>query len=77
MVITVPSKKVDLILAFLHFWGIIDGMALEQHHGFEPIDLPNLLNKDGFVLITWIKFQLGFNNLLVFQKSVLINGFRA
>jgi SAM-dependent methyltransferase len=74
MVITVPSRKVDLILAFLHFWRIIDGMALEQHHGFEPMDLPNMFIKDGFEIATWKKFQLGFNNLIVFQRSMLNKG---
>ena len=68
IVITVPSRETDFILKFLHFGGIIDGMALEQHHGFLPKELPNLLIDYGLEIVTWNKFQLDLIISLLFKN---------
>ena len=69
VVITVPSKMVDQILSLLIFFQIIDGMSLEEHHGFNPGELPSIFLSEGFKIIARRKFQLGLNNLFVFEKQ--------
>jgi len=71
VVITVPSPRVDQILALLKFFRAIDGMSLEEHHGLEPSVIPSFFARAGFSLHTVEKFQLGLNNLFVFQRTEL------
>jgi SAM-dependent methyltransferase len=68
VVITVPSLVVDQILSVLLRIGIIDGMSLEEHHGFSPEDLPAIFIPEGFKLKKKRKFQFGLNNLYVFER---------
>jgi 2-polyprenyl-3-methyl-5-hydroxy-6-metoxy-1,4-benzoquinol methylase len=68
VLITVPSTRVDTILVVLKFLRIVDGMSLEEHHGFNPDDSPTIFAAAGPQLIRKQKFQLGFNRLFVFQK---------
>lgn len=67
IIITVPSPHVDNILKVLLKLKLIDGMSLEEHYGFKPSDTEILFSK-GFKLIKRKKFQLGLNNLYVFEK---------
>jgi 2-polyprenyl-3-methyl-5-hydroxy-6-metoxy-1,4-benzoquinol methylase len=69
MVITVPSKWVDPILNFLIGLRIMDGMEVEQHHGYDTNQTIPLFSENGFALIKHKKFQLGLNNLFVFRKG--------
>ena len=68
MIVTVPSPLVDIILALLRFFGLIDAMTLEQHYGFEPRQTVPLFTKAGFRITKHRKFELGLNNLFVFKK---------
>ncbi len=68
IVITVPSLLVDKILSILLFFRIVDGMSLEEHHGFSPAELPDIFLPEGFKLKRQQKFQLGLNNLYVFER---------
>lgn len=68
VIITAPSVWVDHILEVLLFFKIIDGMSLEEHHGFKPNDTLGYFSKN-FKLIKRKKFQLGLNNLFVFEKK--------
>ena len=67
VVITVPSVFIDYILKILIFFKIVDGMSLEEHHGFKPKDTITFFSKE-FKLIKRKKFQLGLNNLFVFER---------
>ncbi len=69
VVLTVPSPKVDAILAVLRFFRLVDGMALEEHHGFDPDAVEPLFVSSGFQLVLRKSFQLGLNNLFVFIKT--------
>jgi 2-polyprenyl-3-methyl-5-hydroxy-6-metoxy-1,4-benzoquinol methylase len=71
MIITVPSKWVDPILKFLIAIRVIDGMEVEQHHGYATGQTRPLFTQNGFEMLDHKKFQLGLNNLFVFRK---ING---
>ena len=68
VVVTVPSPVVDTILAGLKTLRLIDGMAVEQHYGFEAHRTVDLFTSPGLSLVQAERFQLGVNNLFVFEK---------
>jgi SAM-dependent methyltransferase len=69
VILTVPGSRIDGLLAILIRLGLADGMSLEEHHGFQAADTPALFEAAGFVLVTRQRFQLGLNNLFVFEKT--------
>ncbi len=68
LVITAPGPLVDPVLDALKFLRVIDGMALEEHYGFEPSDTPKIFEAHGFELVKARRFQLGLNHLFVFRR---------
>ena len=68
IIITVPDTRVDFILELLLKLRLIDGMKLEEHHGFKPEETTSIFEKNKFKLLSHKKFQLGLNNLFVFEK---------
>jgi 2-polyprenyl-3-methyl-5-hydroxy-6-metoxy-1,4-benzoquinol methylase len=68
VVLTVPSPLVDVILSALVKLRMIDGMSLEEHHGYNPELTPGYFINHGFHMKALERFQLGFNYLYVFQK---------
>jgi len=68
LVITVPAPVVDKILDVLMAIKLIDGMAVEEHHGFVPEQTPQIFDVPGLKPLKFMKFQLGLNNLFAFQK---------
>ena len=67
VVITVPSSIVDKILSVLIKIRVVDGMSVEEHHGFHPNEIPRIFQKEIYELMVWKKFQFGLNNLFVFS----------
>jgi ubiquinone/menaquinone biosynthesis C-methylase UbiE len=68
VIVTVPSSRVDTILGILHRFGLIEGMSLEEHHGFDPRTTPEIFAPHGFQLERRARFQLGLNYLFVFRR---------
>ena len=69
VIITVPSPLVDQIVDVLVRIRVLDGMSMEEHHGFLPSELPQAFCKASMSLIIRRRFQLGLNNLFVFEKE--------
>lgn len=68
VILTVPSPLVDKILIILSRLRLVDGMSLEEHHELSINGIKNLFIENGFDLLIHSTFQLGLNNLFVFQK---------
>jgi SAM-dependent methyltransferase len=68
LIVTVPSLRVDGIIAWLRRLRLADGMSLEEHHGFAPQMTPGVFLPHGFTLEHARPFQLGFNHLFVFRN---------
>jgi len=69
VVITVPSPRVDAILHVLLKLRLIDGISPHEHYGFEPGTTPQVFPQPRFRMLERRKFQLGLNNLFVFEKA--------
>lgn len=69
VIITVPARAVDHILAGLRFLRLIDGMSLEEHYGFEPADTLRIFAAPQFRLLHRFRFQGGLNHLFVFERT--------
>jgi SAM-dependent methyltransferase len=69
IVATVPSPRVDDLLHVFGRLHLIAGMAVHEHHGFDPTDVPRLFAGSAMDPVVVEPFELGFNNLFVFRKS--------
>lgn len=67
LIITVPHPFVDKILDVLIFLHLIEGQALEEHHGFDPEALLSYFS-DSLRLVKRERFQFGLNNVFVFER---------
>lgn len=68
VIVTVPARAVDPILSVLRALRLVDGMSLEEHHGFEPADTARIFPPPAFRLLHHSRFQAGLNHLFVFEK---------
>jgi cyclopropane fatty-acyl-phospholipid synthase-like methyltransferase len=69
LIATVPSPSTDRVLAILHRLRIIDGMDLEAHDGLTLAELADAATTAGFRLVRHDRFQLGMNNLLIWERA--------
>ena len=74
VIITVPSRAVDGILVVLRFCRLVDATTLDEHHGFPTRDTTGLFTLGPFRLLHAKKFQLGLNNLFVFERTAAPEG---
>jgi 2-polyprenyl-3-methyl-5-hydroxy-6-metoxy-1,4-benzoquinol methylase len=73
LIITVPSPAVDHILAALKFFRLVDGMSLEEHHGYEVNRTTEIFPPENFRLLKRATFQLGLNHLFVLERLAATN----
>lgn len=69
IVITVPSKIVDVLVDVLVRLRLADGMSLEEHHGYDPRQTAEVFHAHGFELEHHRRFQLGCNHLFVLRRT--------
>lgn len=69
VVITVPSPRVDDILHLLVRLRLIAGIAVHEHYGFKPGETVGLFPATRFRVLRRSTFQLGLNNLFVFERT--------
>jgi len=69
LLITVPSHQVDQILKWLTFLRLVDGMSLEEHHGYDVSKTSEIFRPPEFHLLCHQRFQLGLNNFFVFERT--------
>lgn len=67
LIATVPHPFVDRLLDVLIFLRLIEGQALDEHHGFDPENVVNYFS-DSLRLIKRRRFQFGLNNIFVFGR---------
>ncbi len=68
LIVTAPSPIVDEFVHLLCRLRLIDGMSLEEHHGFDPRSTPDVFGRHGFLLEHRRHFQLGMNHLFVLRR---------
>lgn len=68
LAVTVPSPLVDLILPALKRLRIIDGMEIEEHHGFDQRRTKEIFESKGLILAKKLTFQFALNNFYLFMK---------
>src|SRR5438876_10994045 len=68
LIVTVPSAFTDRILTALKFFRVINGMSLAEHYGYEVKQTATIFPVGNFRLVKRKKFQLGLNNLFVFER---------
>ena len=69
LLITVPSPAVDTILRWLKMLRLIEGMSLEEHHGYEVGQTVRIFANPPFDLVRHERFQFGLNHLFVFRRQ--------
>ena len=68
VVLTVPEPAVDRIVHLLARLGLVAGMAMHEHHGFDAGQTPERFAPSDFALERRERFQLGLNNLFVLRR---------
>jgi SAM-dependent methyltransferase len=68
VILSVPRPVVDRILRVLIALRLVDGMALDQHHGFDPADTATVFAPPVWEPLARRRFQLGLNTLFVFER---------
>ena len=69
LIATVPEPAVDRIVHLLQRLRLAAGMSLHEHHGFETARTRAIFERAGFRLLLHRRFQLGLNNLFVFERQ--------
>jgi SAM-dependent methyltransferase len=69
LIITVPSPRIDTILQWLKALRLVDGMSLEEHHGYRVDQTARIFSSPEFRLVRQEKFQFGLNHLFVFERA--------
>ncbi len=69
VIVTIPSQAVDGILRVLRRLRLVEAETLEEHHCFDPGRTEEVFSVPNYRLIRKERFQLGLNNLYIFQRK--------
>jgi len=70
VILTIPSKQVDLILDVLEKVKLVVDDSIHQHYGFDAKkDTEPVFHRGGFVTQHRKSFQLGLNNVFAFRPA--------
>ncbi|OGF24238.1 hypothetical protein A3H09_01180 [Candidatus Falkowbacteria bacterium RIFCSPLOWO2_12_FULL_45_13] len=70
IILTTPTRAAKPILEFMAWLGIIDQANLAEHkHYWNEKEIRALAEKSGLAIKKYKKFQLGFNQLAVFEHK--------
>jgi 2-polyprenyl-3-methyl-5-hydroxy-6-metoxy-1,4-benzoquinol methylase len=69
IIVTVPAPLVDGIVAVLTRVRLVDGMSLEEHHGFRPAEVAPIFGRHGLSVRHHARFQCGLNHLFVLERE--------
>lgn len=68
--LTTPTLLSKPLLELLAFFGLLDKQNIEEHkHYWNKKELNLLAEKNGFKLVEYKKFQLGFNQYAIFKHQ--------
>lgn len=68
--ITTPAKRAKPVIELMAFIGIIDkGNIAEHKHYWNKKEIYNLAKNSGFTVKKYKKFQMGFNQLAIFEHK--------
>jgi 2-polyprenyl-3-methyl-5-hydroxy-6-metoxy-1,4-benzoquinol methylase len=69
--LTTPTPLAKPLLEFLAFINVLDKHNIEEHkHYWTKDEIEKLANKNGFRLKKYKKFQLGFNQLAILERTI-------
>lgn len=70
IIITTPAPIAKPVLESLAFAGLLDKKNIEEHkHYWNKKELSLLADENGFIISTYRKFQLGFNQFVIINHK--------
>jgi SAM-dependent methyltransferase len=69
LIITVPAPAVDRILDIGIRLRLLHGMDTANHHGFDPLVVPQEFSVSPMRLVEASRFEFGLNHLFVFERT--------
>ena len=69
IIVSTPSPIVDRMLWMMKAVGVVDGMSLDDHYGFETEAVPQVFDHQELEYVLHQPFELGLNHLFVFRKK--------
>jgi 2-polyprenyl-3-methyl-5-hydroxy-6-metoxy-1,4-benzoquinol methylase len=69
ILLTIPHPMVDHIVHLGMALKLLSGVSIDDHHGLDPHTAKDLIEKEGWHLEHWTRFQCGLNNEMLFSRT--------
>jgi 2-polyprenyl-3-methyl-5-hydroxy-6-metoxy-1,4-benzoquinol methylase len=69
ILLTIPHPMVDHIVHLGMALKLLSGVSIDDHHGLNPHTAKDLIEKEGWHLEHWTRFQIGLNNEMLFFRT--------
>ena len=53
---------------------LLSGVSIDDHHGLDSHTAKDLIEKEGWQLEHWTRFQFGLNNEMLFSRTSSLQG---